>query len=268
MKKIKKIYIIDKPVNFTSFDMVLLVKKKTNIKCIGHAGTLDPFASGLIILLINKNTKLINFLTVCSKVYEAEIRLGVSTNTNDCTGLANSISTLRDIRIADFHNTLQSFLSGRAQLPPVYSAILKNGKRSYTRSEDELVNAHLRFGIVYKIFVISYSPLNVVFCVSDGTYIRAIIRDLGIRLGVFAHLRNLRRIVVGNYTIVDHGLNNNFGYIVLSRFSKIKLSAQLFLPYQVFYLPYGSVYVSHFNYNAFHLFSTYKGRLIVVRTLF
>lgn len=266
MKKIKKIYIIDKPANFTSFDMVLLVKKKINIKCIGHAGTLDPFASGLIILLINRNTKLMNFLIVCSKVYEAEIRLGVSTNTDDCTGMVSSISAPENIRTTDFNKVLQSFLSANAQLPPIYSAILKNGKRSYARFEGELANTHLRFGIVFKISIISYSPLRIIFCVSDGMYIRAIIRDLGIRLGVFAHLRNLRRVVVGNYSIAGYSSSNSV-YTALFRFNKIKFSVHSLFSHQVLYLPY-NIYASHFNYKVLHLFSTHKGRLLIIKTLF
>ncbi len=199
------IVLIDKEPGCTSFDVVAALRRILKIKKIGHAGTLDPFATGLLLLLVGRATKKQDELTVSDKVYECDIRLGEKTDSFDRTGTVTAVSdklvTPDEIRAAAASFTGESF-----QLPPMFSAVKKDGKRLYELARKGIeVEREPR-----KIFINSIDILSIdtglvrlrVQC-SKGTYIRSLADDIGEKLGTYGHLKELRRTSIGNFSVDD-----------------------------------------------------------------
>jgi len=194
---------VDKPEGVTSHDVVELCRERFNIRSVGHAGTLDPDASGLLLLLLGEGTKLSQFFMDLQKTYEAKILLGVETDTHDRSGnvLRRTEVNVDEQKISD---VLKGFVGEQFQVPPVYSAIKVRGKPSYK---------YARSGIIpelspRKIFIksielkeIRLPEITVEIVCSKGTYIRSIARDVGNQLGCGGILSYLRRTRIGPFML-------------------------------------------------------------------
>ena len=209
------ILLVDKPKGFTSFDIVAQTRRLFKTKAVGHTGTLDPFATGLLVLLLGRYTRLCEHITAQDKTYEAEICFGIGTDTDDCEGQVIATGDTSHLTPELINTALQSFLGEQLQVPPQYSAISIGGERAYKKARrGEAIDLPARPITVYEISPIKPSPLGgegvthsvtgeVRLRVSKGTYIRAIARDLGAKLGVPAHLTNLRRTASGSYNVSE-----------------------------------------------------------------
>jgi tRNA pseudouridine55 synthase len=207
------ILLIDKPAGITSHDVVARTRKRAGTRKVGHAGTLDPMATGLLILGINNSTRLLTYLVGLDKEYFATIRLGSATDTDDADG--DQTETAEPERIAavtegDVSAALASFIGAISQVPSSVSAIRVDGKRAYTLvREGETVELAPRDVTVSELEVldsrreVGYYDLDVRVRCSSGTYIRAIARDLGTALRVGGHLTALRRSMIGAFSVAD-----------------------------------------------------------------
>ena len=201
---------VDKPKGPTSFDIVAQTRRLFKTKAVGHTGTLDPFATGLLVLLLGRYTRLCDYLTAQDKTYEAEICFGVGTDTDDCEGQVISTGDTSHLTPELINAALQTFLGEQLQIPPQYSAISIGGERAYKKARrGEVIEFAPRPITVHEITPLSTGwrgaggEVSIRLRVSKGTYIRAIARDLGAKLGVPAHLTNLRRTAVGPYDISE-----------------------------------------------------------------
>ena len=199
--------LVDKPAGVTSHDVVQQVRRRVGIRTAGHTGTLDPFATGLLVVLIGRATRLARFVEAQAKTYLATARLGVRTTTDDLTGDVMDTADL-DLMPAEskVRETLAGFLGPQLQQPPQYSAKQVAGERSYRKARrGETVELADVSVTVHWIELVKYEPPELTFraAVSAGTYIRAIARDLGDRLGVGAHLSSLRREAIGSLRLDD-----------------------------------------------------------------
>ena len=197
-----------KPTGMTSHDVVAILRKITKIKQIGHTGTLDPFAQGVLPIAIGKATRLIEFLDD-EKEYLAEITFGKSTDTYDCEGRATfEASSASKVALKDIIEGLKSFEGEILQIPPIYSAIKVKGKKLYEYArKGEEVKIEPRKVFIEKIELKNFDEENqkvqVMIKCSKGTYIRSIAHDLGQKLGCGAHLSKLIRIQAGKFLDKD-----------------------------------------------------------------
>ena len=201
------VLLINKPSGPTSHDMIYRVRRATGIKKVGHAGTLDPFAEGLLIILVGRDaTKRQSGFMGLDKEYEATIRLGIETDTYDREGKVideywGGWPTEEKIKKA-----LEGFVGEQMQMPPAFSAKKIKGKKAYdlARKGEEVILQPVRV-VIHSLEVISYdSPmLKIRTRVSSGTYIRSLAHDIGASLGTGAHLTELRRTSIGGYSLKD-----------------------------------------------------------------
>ena len=203
------ILLVDKPAGITSHDVVSRVRKLAGTRKVGHAGTLDPMATGLLILGIDASTRLLTYLVGLDKEYLATIRLGFATTTDDAEGEPVGQTVDASGVSADAIRAAILPLSGPiSQVPSSVSAIKVDGRRSYDRvREGEDVTLPAREVTVTAFDVIEQRPgeLDVRIACSSGTYVRALARDLGAALGVGGHLTALRRTRVGPFLVADAG---------------------------------------------------------------
>ena len=209
------ILVVDKPAGWTSHDVVGRMRRLANTRRVGHAGTLDPMATGVLVVGVNRATKLLTFLVGCDKEYTATIRLGQSTVTDDAEGdVVDAPGATREVVTEQALSAAVAELTGDIdQVPSSVSAIKVDGKRSYARvrgGEDvELAARPVTVGRFDVLEVRETSAdgatrvvdVDVVVEVSSGTYVRALARDLGAALGVGGHLTALRRTRVGTFTL-------------------------------------------------------------------
>lgn len=201
------VLVVDKPVGLTSHDVVQVVRRGTGIRRAGHTGTLDPRASGVLVVLIGPAVRLSEYVSASDKRYQATIRLGSSTNTYDAEGVVTASTTAwDDITEEQFDEILQKFVGEIEQVPPPYSAIKVKGRRAYDMArEGETVELEPRKINVYSLEVLEWAPPEVVvdvYC-SSGTYVRSLANDLGNELGCGAYLIGLRRTKSGRFTLRD-----------------------------------------------------------------
>lgn len=199
------VIIVDKPIGMTSHDVVQIVRKGTNIRRAGHTGTLDPRASGVLVILVGPAVRLSEYVSASDKRYQAVIQLGSSTDTFDADGRVLS-STAVDISEDQFDEVLQSFVGEIEQVPPPYSAVKVKGKKAYEMArEGEEVDLEPRMINVYSLELLEWAPPEAVIDVycSSGTYVRSLAHDLGEKLGCGAHLTGLRRTKSGRFTLRD-----------------------------------------------------------------
>ncbi len=210
MNKVNGFVLIDKPAGITSHKVVSIARRVLNEKRIGHAGTLDPFATGLMILGVGRATRLMQYVIGKDKSYIATIRLGASSSTDDLTGelVLRDLKSLSKLTEKEIRDSLNSFQGKIMQRPSSISAIQINGQRAYdlVRSGQEVELKERAVEIYYlKTLQIKFSTdhidIEIEVKVSSGTYIRAIARDLGEKLGVGGHLISLRRVTIGNQSI-------------------------------------------------------------------
>lgn len=197
---------IYKPKGKTSHDVVAILRRVTRIKQIGHTGTLDPFAEGVLPVCIGKATRLIEYLAD-DKTYIGTVQLGKSTTTYDIEGDVVKVSD-KNVSIEEIENALQSFRGEIEQLPPIYSAIKVNGKKLYEYArKGEEVEIKPRKVTINELKILNYDSENRILelyieC-SKGTYIRSIANDLGEVLGVYGHLVKLVRVKAGGFELKD-----------------------------------------------------------------
>lgn len=195
---------IDKPLHWTSFDVVRKLRNIVRIKKVGHAGTLDPLATGLLIVCTGKATKIINSIQEQPKTYTCTLVLGKTTPSVDLETDFDSEQPTGHITAEMVGRVFPSFTGAIQQVPPVYSAIKVNGKRAYesARKNKELI-LEPRPVHIYSLRIISLSLPAIQFEVvcSKGTYIRSLVRDIGDRLGVGAYMQALRRDAIGEYKV-------------------------------------------------------------------
>ena len=198
--------LINKPQNMTSFDVVAVVRKTLNIKKIGHAGTLDPNAEGLLIILVDKATKVLPFLALNRKEYLAQLEFGIKTNTGDIWGEVIAKDDAFNIDEAKIDAVLNSFLGITKQTPPKVSAISIKGKRLYEYARANIdVEIPEREIEIYKIEKIAFADGILTFKVecSSGTYIRSLCEDIAIKLNTIGTMHALTRTSIGPYRIED-----------------------------------------------------------------
>jgi len=197
---------IDKPMDWTSFDVVRKVKYATRIKKVGHAGTLDPFATGVLIILTGKNTKRQNEFMDMPKTYTAEISLGSQTDTGDRTGEITKTLEVPELNEERIQTVLSQFIGDILQTPPMYSAKKVNGQTLYKLArKGKVVHRRPTAVSVYTIDLESWSQdqLNIQVQCSRGTYIRVLAEDIATQLGTAAHVKELRRTAIGDYRAED-----------------------------------------------------------------
>jgi tRNA pseudouridine55 synthase len=198
---------IDKPAGWTSFDVVKKIRNLTRVKKVGHAGTLDPFATGVLIVCTGPATKKINSLVDTSKEYVGEIHLGIETDTMDPTGRVTAENEISEIPGREkIIAVLEEFTGTITQIPPMYSALKVKGKRLYKYArEGKTVERKPREVTIFEMELLSYEfPfLRIRVVCSKGTYIRVLADDIGRKLGTGGYLRKLRRTRVGDYRIEE-----------------------------------------------------------------
>ncbi|MEV0623968.1 tRNA pseudouridine(55) synthase TruB [Nonomuraea sp. NPDC050404] len=200
--------IVDKPGEWTSHDVVAKMRRFAGTRRVGHAGTLDPMATGVLVVGVEKATRLLGHLTLTEKVYEATIRLGVSTNTDDAEGEVTATASASEVTAAEVHKGVAALTGEIMQIPPQVSAIKVNGQRAYKMARaGETVELRARPVTVRGFDVLDLRAggdvvdVDAVVTCSSGTYIRSLARDLGAALGVGGHLTRLRRTRVGPYDL-------------------------------------------------------------------
>lgn len=200
---------IDKPTGLTSHDVVARARRVLGTRKIGHAGTLDPLATGLLILGVNRATRLLGYISGADKKYESTIQLGIATHSDDADGEVITEQDASGVTRAQVEGVLASFLGDIDQVPSAVSAIKVDGKRAHERVRaGESVELPSRRVTIYSIDVLDFVSREVaevkiaVHC-SSGTYIRSIARDLGTALGVGGHVTELRRTAIAQYPVSD-----------------------------------------------------------------
>lgn len=200
------IIVVNKPKEYTSRDVVNKICKIFNTRKVGHAGTLDPLATGVLVIAINMGLKTLEFLESSTKEYIAKVKLGIKTDTLDVTG--NVLEEKHDFSL-DKHaleSILLSFKGAYMQEVPLYSSVRVNGKRLYKYArEKEEVNLPKREVTIFDISLLSFDFLSFSFKVkvSKGTYIRSLIRDIGDKLGIPCSMEELERVKQGSFSIED-----------------------------------------------------------------
>lgn len=205
------IVLIDKPLKWTSFDVVAKVRgilksgfgKKVKV---GHAGTLDPLATGLLIILIGDACKQADRFLKLDKAYDAEITLGQTSTTDDAEGELATGGLVKQPNEPEIEQVLAKFVGEISQTPPAYSAIKVNGKRAYKSARaGKKIELKARTVNIYEcnLKLYKYPVLQIETSVSSGTYIRSLARDIGLELGTGAYLSGLRRMQISKYQISD-----------------------------------------------------------------
>ena len=197
---------INKPVDWSSFDVVKKIKNITKHKKVGHGGTLDPFASGVLIIGTGKDTKSLSSITNSDKTYEAEIELGKVTNTLDTEGEVVREMPIPMMESKNIESTLHSFMGKQKQIPPMFSAKKHNGIRLYklARMGKEVDREDIDI-FISDIGLIDFNRNSIKFSVecSKGTYVRVLGKDIAERLGTVGYLTELTRTKVGDHLIDD-----------------------------------------------------------------
>ncbi len=198
--------VIDKPGGWTSFDVVARARRILGEKRIGHAGTLDPAATGVLPLAVGAATKTLEFLTDASKTYLADITFGIETDSQDIEGRVTRIGDASALTTGDVTDALQGMLGAQEQIPPMHSAIKIGGQKLYELARrGEEIERPPRPVTFYTLDLCAWNPpvATILVDCSKGTYIRSLARDLGVALGTGAYLSNLVRTRSGPFTFED-----------------------------------------------------------------
>jgi tRNA pseudouridine55 synthase len=200
------VLVVDKPTGMTSHDVVQVVRRGTGIRRAGHTGTLDPRASGVLVILLGPAVRLSEFVSASDKRYQATIRVGSSTDTYDSEGSITDQTSDIDVSEEQFNEILQQFTGEIEQVPPPYSAVKVKGRKAYELARrGEEVELKPRIINVYSLEVLEWDPPESVIDVycSSGTYVRSLANDIGKALGTGAYLVGLRRTKSGRFTLRD-----------------------------------------------------------------
>lgn len=199
---------IDKPLRATSHDVVASLRRGLKLKKVGHAGTLDPLATGVLVICLGGATRLSEYVMQSTKRYRARVHLGVTTDTYDAEGQIQQVRDAAHITRDAVQSSLNSFLGNIQQIPPMYSAIKQSGRKLYDLARSgETIERQPRAVRIDSLEILEWSLPEFVLDVtcSAGTYIRSLAYDLGEALGVGAHLSGLIRLASGSFT-VDHAV--------------------------------------------------------------
>lgn len=221
------IVIVDKPAGWTSHDVVARIRRLARTRRVGHAGTLDPMATGVLVLGIERATRLLGHLSLSEKAYEATIRLGRTTHTDDAEGRVTGEASAAEVSRADIEAAMEPLTGEIEQVPSAVSAVKVGGERAYQKvRKGQEVDLRPRRVLVSEFSLREmrrHGPLidvDVTVVCSSGTYVRALARDLGNALGVGGHLAALRRTRVGAYTLEEArtmgSLERDFSVIPIS----------------------------------------------------
>ena len=197
------VFIIDKEEGVSSHDVVAELRHIMGTKRIGHTGTLDPIATGALVICVNRATKLVQYLTCDDKTYEVEMKFGVKTDTGDRSGKIVKRGT-SEIDTSKLGEVLGSFIGKQKQIPPMYSAVKVNGKKLYEYArKNQIIEREPRDIEIYDIYDAFYDEgiLRYTIHCSKGTYIRTICEDIAERLGTYGTMMELRRTQIGDFTV-------------------------------------------------------------------
>jgi tRNA pseudouridine55 synthase len=204
---IDAVLVIDKPLGLTSFDVVRRVRRACGLRRIGHGGTLDPAASGVLPVCLGEATKLAQFLLDADKEYDFTVCFGVETDTDDAAGTVTARHDAGAVNEAAVRRALESFRGAISQVPPSYSALKRAGRPLYDYARaGEVVEVAPRAVTVHALELTSFAgpgAVTMTMRCSKGTYVRALARDLGRALGVGAHVTALRRTRSGPFSLAD-----------------------------------------------------------------
>ena len=203
---ISGVLVVDKPVGMTSHDVVQAIRNGTGLRRAGHTGTLDPRASGVLVILVGPAVRLSEYVSASDKRYQAIIRLGSTTDTFDADGKFTRSNMPVNVTEAEFDAVLQTFIGEIEQTPPPYSAVKVQGRKAYEMArQGEEVDLAPRKIQVHHLEVLEWAPPEVVVDVhcSSGTYVRSLANDLGEKLGTGAYLVGLRRTKSGRFSLRD-----------------------------------------------------------------
>ncbi|MGB5675072.1 MAG: tRNA pseudouridine(55) synthase TruB [Gemmatimonadota bacterium] len=199
--------LVDKPEGPTSHDVIQVARRALGVRRVGHTGTLDPFASGLLLLCVGRSTRLAEYFHLLPKTYSATAVLGVETDTEDCTGEATASSEeWRSLGLMDIEGAAERFRGEHDQVPPAFSAKKVAGRRAYDAARaGDAIELQARTVNVHSLAIgdVRLPEVDFVAEVSTGTYVRSLARDLGRALGCGAHLSRLRRLSIGPFSVVD-----------------------------------------------------------------
>lgn len=198
------VLIVNKPKGFTSHDIVNILRKELGIKKIGHTGTLDPNATGVLPILIGNATKISKYLIEHDKIYTVEMELGIKTDTLDDEGQVVERQEIKTIKKEDIEKVLNSFLGRQMQIPPIYSAIKIDGKKAYEYArKGETVEIPPREIEIYDIKFINFKNNIISFEVkcSKGTYIRTLCQDIATKLNTIGYMKELKRLEIDLFKI-------------------------------------------------------------------
>ncbi len=198
------ILVVDKPAGITSFDVIRRLRPVLREKRIGHTGTLDPMATGVLPLCLGEATKIAPFLIENDKEYEAEVTLGEERDTQDATGRVVATGSTAGVDERKVRETLRAFLGDRMQVPPMHSAVKVGGERLYARARrGETVERTPRPIRIHSLEMLAWHPPRFTMRVScsKGTYVRTLAHDIGQSLGCGAHLSALRRLRSGPFVL-------------------------------------------------------------------
>lgn len=200
------VLLVDKPMDWTSFDVVAKIRSLFNLDRIGHAGTLDPRATGLLIVCTGKKTKAVSGFAELEKEYEGVMTLGKTTPSFDSETEVLEVRDIGEIHSSDVARVLTEFKGKQLQTPPMYSAVKRKGKPLYKYArKGRIVEREPKEIEIKEILLLDFQPPDVRFRVvcSKGTYIRSLVHDVGARLGCGAMLSELRRTRIGPYDVHD-----------------------------------------------------------------
>ena len=200
------VLLVDKPLEWTSFDVVKKLKYALNLKKVGHAGTLDPLATGLLILCTGKKTKQIESYQSQGKEYEGTLVLGQTTPSYDLETEPTEAVDISEITEQQIKEATHNFIGEVEQTPPIFSAVKIDGKRAYLHArKGENIKLKSRIVQIDRFDILSIDLPQVKFLVScsKGTYIRSLVNDFGDKLGVGAYLSQLRRTKIGDHKVTD-----------------------------------------------------------------
>ncbi len=202
----EKILPVNKPAGWTSFDVVNKLRFASRVKKVGHAGTLDPFATGLLLICFSRATKQVANLMELEKEYRAVVQLGKTTDTDDPTGKVLAEAPVPELAREALLPVLQKYVGEIEQVPPIYSALKKDGKRMYELArQGREVTPEPRRVKIHSIDLLGFErdTIEIRVVCSRGTYIRALARDIGRDLGCGAHLKSLVRTRIGSYRLEE-----------------------------------------------------------------
>ncbi len=206
LKELDGVLLVDKPRDHTSHDVVARLRGKLRMKKIGHAGTLDPMATGLLIVLLGRATRVSQFLISLDKEYEGTVLLGQTTDSQDADGEVMETRPVPPLSEADVRSAVQAFLGDQYQMPPMYSAIKIGGVPLYKKArKGEDVVREPRFIRVISWDVLKFESPRIDFRLrcTKGTYVRTLANDLGAKIGCGAHLSALRRTATDRFSVSD-----------------------------------------------------------------